>query len=288
MKNSPAFQFYPADFLADGKVMIMDLESRGAYITLLCICWREGSLPSDLDQLAKMLSVSRKKMDRIWGVIGRCFKKKNQNSMSHPRLDREKRRQKENLAAKKRAAETRWNKEREMQVHPVCNAGAMQVQCSSSSSSSSSSPSSSIREEGSASPPPSRSQIVFDCPGDENKALVILVSVPGFKPSDKDPSWIHRLATEFPAVDLVAEARRWRDYKLDKPLDRKSSPRSQFRNWVSIAARTAKENPPAKVPTLPVVDLAAVEKRLIEDLGSGPGPPADVAGFVAGFGKGGV
>lgn len=39
MKKSPAFQFYPKDFLTDDKVLAMSAEVRGLYITLLCIDW---------------------------------------------------------------------------------------------------------------------------------------------------------------------------------------------------------------------------------------------------------
>jgi hypothetical protein len=36
--KSPAFQFYPKDFLTDENVRVMSLQERGAYITLLCLC----------------------------------------------------------------------------------------------------------------------------------------------------------------------------------------------------------------------------------------------------------
>lgn len=44
MNKSPAFQFYPRDFLSDVNVSTMTMEERGIYITLLCHCWLEGYL----------------------------------------------------------------------------------------------------------------------------------------------------------------------------------------------------------------------------------------------------
>lgn len=41
-RKSPAFQFYPDDFLA-GTIM-MSNEERGAYITLLCLQWNQGHI----------------------------------------------------------------------------------------------------------------------------------------------------------------------------------------------------------------------------------------------------
>lgn len=40
----PAFPFYAADWLASERVQAMTLEQQGAYITLLAIQWREGSV----------------------------------------------------------------------------------------------------------------------------------------------------------------------------------------------------------------------------------------------------
>jgi hypothetical protein len=45
LEKSPAFQFYPKDFLSDGKVILMSSEVRGIYITLLCVDWIDNGLP---------------------------------------------------------------------------------------------------------------------------------------------------------------------------------------------------------------------------------------------------
>jgi len=47
MNGSPAFQFYPADWLSDEKVISMSMAGEGVYVHLLCYCWREGSIPAD-------------------------------------------------------------------------------------------------------------------------------------------------------------------------------------------------------------------------------------------------
>ena len=92
-EKSPAFQFYPMDFLADGNVMAMSLSQRGAYITLLCLCWREGSIPNDPAQLAKILSVPQICMTGMWKLLRQCFTDDG-GRLIHPRIERERQKQK--------------------------------------------------------------------------------------------------------------------------------------------------------------------------------------------------
>jgi len=133
--KSPAFQFYPADFLADANVAGMTCAQVGAYIRLLCHCWLEGSLPDDDRVLAK-LSGAGAKWKAMRAVVMRPFNETQIEPLSgqnrvrpkvvfrHKRLDEERRKQLELRQLRKTAAERRWCK---------CNANAMQVQCSSSS-----------------------------------------------------------------------------------------------------------------------------------------------------------
>lgn len=52
--KSPAFQFYPNDWLSSPKIMLMTPAEEGAYIRLLCICWMNGHLPDDDEKLAEL------------------------------------------------------------------------------------------------------------------------------------------------------------------------------------------------------------------------------------------
>lgn len=71
----------------------------------------------------------------------------------------------------------------------------------------------------------------------QRMALEVLRSVPLWPADDeRDVQLLLGLAEEFPDVNLLAEAKAWRTYKLDKPLSKASNPRLQFRNWVRIAA----------------------------------------------------
>jgi uncharacterized protein YdaU (DUF1376 family) len=60
--KSPAFRFYPADFMGSPDVQAMDLHEVGAYMYLLCIAWqseRHGYLSDDDDKLRRWARMSR-------------------------------------------------------------------------------------------------------------------------------------------------------------------------------------------------------------------------------------
>jgi uncharacterized protein YdaU (DUF1376 family) len=135
--KSPAFQFYPNDFLGSGSVAAMTLEEVGAYWILLCYDWNEEGLPNDRDRLSKWCRVSRKRFEAIWSVIGENFDLVDDRWRNN-RLQIERQKQAENRTKKKHAAEVRWNAS-PVQVDSTCNARASDVQCSTSSTTSSTS-----------------------------------------------------------------------------------------------------------------------------------------------------
>jgi len=57
-KKTPSFPFYPKDWLTDLKVQSLSFEEQGIYLNLLCYSWLDD-LPSDLDQLARLLRCDR-------------------------------------------------------------------------------------------------------------------------------------------------------------------------------------------------------------------------------------
>jgi len=88
-RESPAFQFYPQDFLSSPKVRHMSCAARGAYITLLCDCWLEGSLELDLAALACRVGMGIEEFTAIWrGALGRCFDEVDGRYVN-PRMERE-------------------------------------------------------------------------------------------------------------------------------------------------------------------------------------------------------
>lgn len=87
-EQSPAFQFYPQDFLSDDKVMAMNAAARGVYIVLLCHCWLNHELPNDPKVIRRLGLYDGKGWPVIWGMIRECLFLKD-GKYIQPRIERE-------------------------------------------------------------------------------------------------------------------------------------------------------------------------------------------------------
>ncbi|WP_432263199.1 hypothetical protein [Cupriavidus sp. TMH.W2] len=113
--KSPAFQFYARDFLSDENVAVMTNQALGAYIRLMCYAWLEGSIPAELQKLARLTGESLVDMERLWPEIVACFDPHPDmpGRLVQARLEREREKQATNRevrsAAGKLGADRRWN-----------------------------------------------------------------------------------------------------------------------------------------------------------------------------------
>ena len=95
MGKSPAFQFYPQDFISDLNVQVMPTEAIGAYILLLCHDWIEGGIPDD----DRILAIITKTGDgwvnikeHLFNTCSPLFKKRG-NRYYNARLNKERQKQ---------------------------------------------------------------------------------------------------------------------------------------------------------------------------------------------------
>jgi hypothetical protein len=115
-EKSPAFQFYPQKFLADMKVVLMTNQEIGCYMKLICFCWEEGAIPSDIEKIAKLCHEDISAMAQLWIAIKDCFTELSgdPSRLIHPRLEKERKKQEEfrneRAESGKKGAESRWRK----------------------------------------------------------------------------------------------------------------------------------------------------------------------------------
>lgn len=85
MSKNPAFQFYPGDYLSSQRVSLMTLEEEGAYIRLLCYCWKHGHIPSDPVQLAHL--IGKGATVKLATKVSKMFVDKGGSRLVHDKLE---------------------------------------------------------------------------------------------------------------------------------------------------------------------------------------------------------
>lgn len=115
-KNGSSFPFYPTDFVTDISVASMSNQERGCYITLLCFCWREGSIPNNIKSIARIVGETEEVMNKLWENISPCFVPEGKGKeLINRRLELERKKQGGFLSRQskngKLGAQRRWAKE---------------------------------------------------------------------------------------------------------------------------------------------------------------------------------
>lgn len=92
MKGSPAFQFYPGDYLRSQRVQLLSLEEEGAYIRLLSYCWLHGSIPADPVSLCRL--IGKGASTTLATTLATMFKPgRTDGTLTHDRLESEREKQ---------------------------------------------------------------------------------------------------------------------------------------------------------------------------------------------------
>jgi hypothetical protein len=111
--KSPAFQWYPTDYLGSQRVQMMSLEQEGAYCRLIWYCWQHGSIPSGAEDAARLIGKGCS-VELANSVLGMFQPSKEPGRLMHDRLEME--REKQAVWRKKssdgglKSAQVRWGK----------------------------------------------------------------------------------------------------------------------------------------------------------------------------------
>lgn len=111
INNSPAFQHYPKDILADLRVQEMSLAEEGAYRRLIDFCWLNGSIPNDEKRVARI--IGKGATPEMARIVMQMFVNHPtfEDELVHPVLEEERDKQASNRKARQQAAEARWGKQ---------------------------------------------------------------------------------------------------------------------------------------------------------------------------------
>lgn len=79
--SDPAFMFYPKDWVTSTAEMMP--EEKGVYIDLLCYQHQQGSLPTDVRRLAKIVSLTVEEFSPVWETVKLKFKQVEMHMDNH-------------------------------------------------------------------------------------------------------------------------------------------------------------------------------------------------------------
>lgn len=111
-QKTPAFQWYPKDYLCSLRVQCLTLAEEGAYVRCLNYAWLNGYIPND--EAAVVRLIGKGATAAIARVVMELFVVSPDDSsrLIHDRLEAERAKQAENSEMRRRAAEARWGKKR--------------------------------------------------------------------------------------------------------------------------------------------------------------------------------
>lgn len=115
--KSPAFQFYPNDWLSSTRIALMTPAEEGGYIRLLCHDWTNDGIPNDDDQLAALSRLGDAWFNGSAQVLKACFSNHpaKVGFLTNPRLQDERQKQAEWREAKRdggvKGANRRWGRD---------------------------------------------------------------------------------------------------------------------------------------------------------------------------------
>lgn len=111
MAKSPAFRFYPSDFMGSPDVQSMELSEVGAYTFLLCVAWqqdRHGTLPDDDSRLRRWARMSVDQWRESRDLILSKFPVIEDGLRGNKRMMDESDKQKRFSESQKKKVENRW------------------------------------------------------------------------------------------------------------------------------------------------------------------------------------
>lgn len=85
----PYMRLWVDDLMSDPDVYGMSVDEFGAYLRLLCVAWRKGSIPSDEAACAKAIGVTPRRFSRLWETVGQKWESNGNGGLVNPRQERE-------------------------------------------------------------------------------------------------------------------------------------------------------------------------------------------------------
>lgn len=132
-EKSPAFQWYPREYMASTFVMGLSHEEAGLYRHLLDVSWLDNGMPADPAAIfAFAKCATRERFDQLWMKLEPKFPVFPDGFRRNHRQEQERKKQRKNRRQKQLAADARWHKKgqsRHADAHAAASAAALHPVC---------------------------------------------------------------------------------------------------------------------------------------------------------------
>lgn len=236
-EESPAYQWYPKDYLSSTPVMMMSLAQEGAYRRLLDYQWLNGWVPDCISDLARLCRITPREMEKLWPGLAPCFgPHPSGTGLANPRLEKEREKQRayrdKMTKAGKAGAAARWTEsdrnEEEPKPQTDRNAIAREPQCDSmplqfASSSPSAIATPVTKKEELLAPPSAPAEAP---PASREVPILVYPCIPGKKSKGDEwgllPAQLAEWEATYPAVNVPQQLREALAWVKAKPTNRKT------------------------------------------------------------------
>lgn len=86
-KAVPYFPLYAANFIASRPYKLMTLQQRGLWISIYMECWVNGSLPADINEMAKLLGFPVNEVEQAMSQLHYSFLEKSDGQLISKELE---------------------------------------------------------------------------------------------------------------------------------------------------------------------------------------------------------
>lgn len=96
--------------MADEHVKVMNMTEMGVYISLMCVCWTEQTIPNDAIRAGRLCDATDKEMKAAWPTVRARFIEDPEDAtrLRHGRMDKERFKQARNTVISQETGFVRW------------------------------------------------------------------------------------------------------------------------------------------------------------------------------------
>lgn len=122
--SPPWFKLWRDRLLGSSNVQRMDAKTFGAYMFVLLVCWQDGAVDDERDELLAITRLTPADFKKVWPRVRRCLEPTADGRLHSPRMTKEREGTMDASTKQSERAQLRWKREREAKAAELLEAEA--------------------------------------------------------------------------------------------------------------------------------------------------------------------